>query len=111
MAKGGSQLAQLKSALSQAGVTRSQPSSKKRKRSGSVSQQSDKDKKTARLKEIQERLNPFDVQVTKLKHDVGGRKIKGVSGKPAQNKQAGIEQVSTCTRLLAFVRAGPTLLP
>lgn len=48
----------------------------------------------ARLKEIQQKMNPFDVKVTKVKHDVGGRKIAGTVGRPAQSKQAGIEQVS-----------------
>lgn len=90
MAKG-SQLSQLKSALSQAGVT-GQQNSKKRKRT--VSQEKDKDKRAVKLQAIQEKLNPFDVKVTKLKHDIGGRKLKGVVGRPAQSKQAGIEQVS-----------------
>jgi nucleolar protein 14 len=90
MAKG-SQLSQLKSALSQAGITRPPQAGKKRKRS--VAQESDKDKKAAKLSEIQQKLNPFDVKVTKLKHDVGGRKLKGISGRPAQSKQHGIEQV------------------
>jgi nucleolar protein 14 len=92
MAKG-SQLTQLKSALSQAGVTRQQQLSKKRKRTTNP-QQSDKDKKTAKLQEIHERLNPFDIQVTKLKHDVGGRKIRGTTGRPAKSKQTGLEQVN-----------------
>ncbi|PPQ63128.1 hypothetical protein CVT24_005768 [Panaeolus cyanescens] len=87
MAKG-SQLTQLKAALSQAGVTGQQ--SKKRKRSALV--EKDKEKRTAKLQEIHQRLNPFDVKVTKLKHDVGGRRLKGITGKPAQSKQAGIEQ-------------------
>ena len=91
MAKG-SQLAQLKAALSQAGVT---SRSKKRKRSVTPGQ--DKEKRAAQLDEIQRRLNPFDVKVTKLKHDVVGRKLKGITGKPARSKQAGIEQV--CGRL------------
>ncbi|KAG6902471.1 hypothetical protein C0995_016333 [Termitomyces sp. Mi166 len=89
MAKG-SQLSQLKTALSKAGVTGKQQQGKKRKRSGSVDK--DKEKRAAKLEEIHKRLNPFDTKVTKLKHDVGGRKVKGVSGKPAQSKQAGIEQ-------------------
>ncbi|KNZ76452.1 putative nucleolar complex protein 14 [Termitomyces sp. J132] len=89
MAKG-SQLAQLKTALSKAGVTGQPQQGKKRKRSGSVDK--DKEKRTAKLEEIHKRLNPFDTKVTKLKHDVGGRKVKGVSGKPAQSKQAGMEQ-------------------
>ncbi|KAG5648744.1 hypothetical protein DXG03_000091 [Asterophora parasitica] len=89
MAKG-SQLSQLKSALSQAGVTGKTQQGKKRKRTGSVDK--DKEKKAAKLAEIHKKLNPFDTKVTKLKHDVGGRKVKGVQGRPAQSKQAGIEQ-------------------
>ncbi|KAF9450928.1 Nop14-like protein [Macrolepiota fuliginosa MF-IS2] len=90
MAKG-SQLSQLKSALSQAGVTGKPSTSKKRKRSA-VPLEKEKEKRAARLEEIHQRLNPFDVKVTKLKHEVGGRKLKGITGKPAQSKQAGIEQ-------------------
>jgi nucleolar protein 14 len=90
MAKG-SQLSQLKSALSQAGVTGNQQNGKKRKRTGS--QEKDKEKRAAKLEEIHKKLNPFDTKVTKLKHEVGGRKLKGVTGKPSQSKQAGLEQV------------------
>ncbi|KAJ7682105.1 nucleolar protein 14 [Mycena polygramma] len=89
MAKG-SQLSQLKSALSQAGVTGNQQNGKKRKRTNS--QEKDKDKRAAKLDEIHKKLNPFDTKVTKLKHDVGGRKVKGVTGKPSQSKQTGLEQ-------------------
>ncbi|KAJ7739866.1 nucleolar protein 14 [Mycena metata] len=89
MAKG-SQLTQLKSALSHAGVTGNQQNGKKRKRTGS--QEKDKEKRAAKLDEIHKKLNPFDVKVTKLKHEVGGRKLKGVTGKPSQSKQAGLEQ-------------------
>ena len=87
MAKG-SQLTQLKTALSQAGVT-----SRSKKRKHSVALERDKEKRAAQLDEIQRRLNPFDVKVTKLKHDVVGRKLKGITGKPARSKQVGIEQV------------------
>ncbi len=88
----GSQLSQLKSALSQAGLsTQSLP---KRKRRHAQNEEKDAVKRAARLREIQQKLNPFDVKVTKLKHDVGGRKLKGVSGRPAQSKQAGIDLVS-----------------
>lgn len=91
----GSQLSQLKSALSNAGITgQSQSNGKKRKRTKSISQ--DKEKKAAKLDEIHQKLNPFDVKVTKMKHDVGGRKIKGINGRPAQSKQAGIDQVIRC---------------
>ncbi|KAI0307057.1 nucleolar protein 14 [Multifurca ochricompacta] len=85
----GSQLSQLKSALSQAGLFKK--SKKGRKRKGAQNEGKDNAKRAARLREIQQKLNPFDVKVTKLKHDVGGRKLKGVSGRPAQSKQAGIE--------------------
>ena len=88
----GSQLSQLKSALSQAGVSRQSRSGKKRRRA--QIEEKDTVKRAARLREIQQKLNPFDVKVTRLKHDVGGRKLKGASGKPAQSKQAGIDLVS-----------------
>ena len=90
MAKG-SQLSQLKSALSQAGITKPPENKKKRKRA--QNEEKERAKRAERLRDIQSKLNPFDVKVTKLKHDVGGRKLKGVTGKPAQSKQAGIEQV------------------
>lgn len=99
MAKG-SQLSQLKSALSQAGFTGSQ-GSKKRKRSNP--QDHDKEKRGAKLDDIHKRLNPFDVKVTKLKHEVGGRKLKGVMGRPAQSKQAGVEQV--CLRFSSLTHS------
>ncbi|KAI0832695.1 Nop14-like protein [Trametes gibbosa] len=86
----GSQLKQLKSALNQAGLTPQPQAGKKRKRAAPTER--DKARKAERLKDIQQKLNPFDVKVTKLKHDVGGRKIIGTTGRPAQSKQAGIEQ-------------------
>ncbi|KAI0722399.1 nucleolar protein 14 [Cerioporus squamosus] len=89
MAKG-SQLKQLKSALQDAGLAQQPQAGKKRKRAAPTER--DKEKKAARLREIQQKLNPFDVKVTKVKHDVGGRKITGTTGRPAQSKQAGIEQ-------------------
>jgi nucleolar protein 14 len=93
MAKG-SQLVQLKSALSQAGVIGQKPNGKKRKRTAAPLEK-DKQKAAAKLEEIHRKLNPFDEKVTKLKHNVGGRKLKGVTGKPARSKQAGLEQVRT----------------
>ena len=95
MAKG-SQLVQLKAALSQAGITGQKHNSKKRKRSAAPLEK-DKAKTAAKLEEIHRRLNPFDEKVTKLKHNVGGRKLKGITGKPAKSKQAGLEQVRTCS--------------
>lgn len=92
---GGSQLKQLKAAISSAGLShQSQPSSdsKKRKRRGGAILEH-REKRVAKFNEIHEQFNQFDVRVTKLKHDAGGRKLKGVVGKPAASKQAGIEQV------------------
>ena len=89
----GSQLTQLKSALSQAGLTKQQQQQSGKKRKRAQSEEKDREKRAAKLQDIQQKFNPFDVKVTKLKHDVGGRKLKGVVGKPAQSKQAGIEQV------------------
>ena len=97
---GGSQLTQLKSALASAGLSRqSQPTgrkSQKRKRTNTA-EEPDKDKRANKLKEIHTKLNPFDTKETKLKHDVGGRKLKGVIGRPGKSKQAGIEQACTQT--------------
>ena len=101
MAKG-SQLTQLKSALHQAGLTQQPQAGKKRKRAAPTERE--KERRAERLKDIQQRLNPFDVKVTKLKHDVGGRKIVGVVGRPAQSKQAGIERVRNLR--LAHLREG-----
>ncbi|KAH9002335.1 Nop14-like family-domain-containing protein [Lactarius hatsudake] len=85
----GSQLSQLKSALSQTGLSRQSRPGRKRRRV--QNEEKETVKRAARLRDIQQKLNPFDVKVTKLKHDVGGRKLKGVSGKPAQSKQACID--------------------
>lgn len=90
MAKG-SQLSQLKSALSQAGINR--PNGKKKK-STPLTEHA-KVKSAAKLRAIQEKLNPFDVKVSRLKHDVGGRKVKGAVGRPAQSKGAGMQQVES----------------
>ena len=99
----GSQLTQLKSSLSQAGLSRqsapSSSNSKKRKRSGGSSgangSVTEKQDKARKLEEISRKLNPFDVKVTKLKMDVGGRKVKGVVGRPAASRQEGLEKVSS----------------
>jgi len=104
MAKG-SQLTQLKSEISHSGLFTQPQNPKKRKRA--VAEEKIKEKRASKLLEIHEKLNPFDVKVTKLKHNVGGRKLKGISGRPAQSKQAGLEQVSdkvlSCVQFLTSV--------
>ncbi|EIW69706.1 hypothetical protein TREMEDRAFT_20830, partial [Tremella mesenterica DSM 1558] len=88
-----SQLSQLKSALSTAGLN-SNSRSKKDKKAGKKSgvRDADRSKTFERLEEIRRGLNKFDVRETKLKHDVGGRNLKGVVGRPSASKQAGLEQ-------------------
>jgi len=49
----------------------------------------------------------------KVKHDVGGRNLKGVTGRPSASKQAGLEQVSMSVVARAFAndQRRKTLLP
>lgn len=94
MAKGGgSQLSQLKSKLHSSGVTdRRQLSKKSRSRKGG---QDEKDAAASRLNKINSivsGLNPFDTKVTKPKHEVLGRKIKGAVGRPGAAKASGLAQ-------------------
>lgn len=96
MAKG-SQLSQLKSALAKADLSRTSHS---KKRKSASAQPRDKNERTAKIQEIHEKLNPFDLKVTKLKHDVGGRKIKGAVGRPLVSRQAGLEKVRLNGHLL-----------
>ncbi|TYJ55430.1 hypothetical protein B9479_003933 [Cryptococcus floricola] len=88
-----SQLAQLKSALSSAGLNRQSHSKKDKKafKKGGA-RETDRQKKIDKLDEIRRNLNKFDERETKVKHDVGGRNLKGVTGRPSSSKQAGLEQ-------------------
>ncbi|WVQ71682.1 hypothetical protein IAR50_001223 [Cryptococcus sp. DSM 104548] len=88
-----SQLAQLKSALSSAGLNRQSHSKKDKKafKKGGA-RETDRQKKIDKLDEIRRSLNKFDERETKVKHDVGGRNLKGVTGRPSSSKQAGLEQ-------------------
>lgn len=98
--QGGSQLSQLKSALNSAGLSRtSDPKSKKRKRGpgGEPNGVEAKEKKAARLQQITTKLNPFERKVTKLKMDVPGEKVKGVTGRPGARRQMGLDQVSSAS--------------
>lgn len=93
--QGGSQLAQLKTALHSTGISREGGSNaRKRKRGSDTSQQ----QRAARIEEITSKLNPFDLKVTKPKHDIAGKKVKGVMGRPAASKQMGLQQVCPETR-------------
>jgi nucleolar protein 14 len=95
---GGSQLKQLKAAISTSGVSQTQSNPRKRKRgrddgAGRGAGLEHRDKRVEKLREIHEKFNPFDIKVEKVKREVGGRKLKGTVGKPGASKQAGIEQV------------------
>lgn len=80
-----SQLKQLKQTVNNAGI-------KKNKRKFEGNSQ-DKDKRKKISEDIHTKFNPFDTQVQRLKHNVGGRKVIGSVGAPAKAKQAGINQV------------------
>ncbi|WWC90039.1 uncharacterized protein L201_004969 [Kwoniella dendrophila CBS 6074] len=88
-----SQLSQLKAALSSAGLNNKNYSKKEKKayKKGGA-RETDRAKKLDKLEEIRRNLNKFDERETKVKHDVGGRNLKGVTGRPSASKQAGLEQ-------------------
>ncbi|WRT67141.1 uncharacterized protein IL334_004107 [Kwoniella shivajii] len=88
-----SQLSQLKAALSSAGLNKKNHSKKEKKayKKGGA-RETDRAKKLDKLEEIRRNLNKFDERETKVKHDVGGRNLKGVVGRPSASKQAGLEQ-------------------
>jgi nucleolar protein 14 len=89
-----SQLAQLKAALSSSGLNRKSQSKKSKKSGGKKggAQDVDRAKKMVKLDEIRARFNKFDERETRTKHDVGGRNLKGVTGRPTAARSAGLEQ-------------------
>lgn len=105
----GSQLTQLKTALTSAGLNRKTASKKDKKawKKGGA-RETDRNKTLAKFEDIRKNLNKFDQKETRVslrwtatgrisrfqvKHDVGGRNLKGVTGRPSASKQAGLEQV------------------
>lgn len=90
-----SQLAQLKSALSTAGLARSSQSKNKSKRAGKAGlTQKDRDKKQNKLDQIRDQLNKFDVRETKVKHEIlhaNKKAAKGVVGTPSQSRQKAMD--------------------
>jgi len=91
-----SALYRLKSSLKEAGAigpnARASLSKKDRKkgRPTAASAKNDLNKKLAHIKDA---MNPFEIKLTRQKHDVLGRKTKGVQGKPTLSKQVGEENV------------------
>ena len=94
MAKGGgSQLSQLKSKLHSSGVTdRRQLSKKSRSRKGGQDEKDAAEARRNKINAIVADLNPFEQKVTKPKHEVLGRKIKGAVGRPGAAKASGLAQ-------------------
>ncbi|CAG8656303.1 1354_t:CDS:2, partial [Paraglomus occultum] len=84
----GSALKRLKSTLKDAGLIGQKPSKKLRKTArGSGSSVS-----AASKKKLEETLtNPFELRETKTKHEVIGRTVKGVKGRPGLMKRVGTE--------------------
>lgn len=89
-----SQLSQLKAALTNSGLDRKSISKKDKKtfKKGGA-RETDRQKKFDKLDDIRKGLNKFDEKETRIKHDVGGRSIKGAVGRPSASKQAGLDQV------------------
>lgn len=97
MAKGGSQLAQLKSQVRSSGINdrRQQSSAAKKRKRGNAS--GEKDEAAARREALariaaDSTFNPFDQKVTKQKHQVHGQRVKGAVGRPALANQGGLAQ-------------------
>ncbi|CAG8505790.1 27862_t:CDS:10 [Racocetra persica] len=90
---GGSALKRLKSTLKEAEVighgSRSNMS-KKQRRKGKP--KDDKNDAKSKLGFLKNQLNPFELKITKTKHNVIGRKVKGTQGRPALKRQMGIEK-------------------
>ncbi|CAG8542688.1 2598_t:CDS:10, partial [Dentiscutata heterogama] len=91
---GGSALKRLKSTLKEAKVighgSRSSMS-KKQKRKGKP-KGDDRNNTKDKLEFLKNQINPFELKVTKTKHNVLGRKVKGTQGRPGLKRQIGIEK-------------------
>ncbi|CAG8556427.1 17304_t:CDS:10 [Acaulospora colombiana] len=90
---GGSALKRLKTSLKEAGIigsTSRKNVSKRQKKKGNPKEVGKNDTKT-KIDHIN-KTNPFELKITKTKHDVLGRKVKGVQGRPGLKRQIGIEK-------------------
>lgn len=97
---GGSALKRLKTSLRSAGVVgnQSKSSRSKKQRKRGVPTEVGKNSTADKLKVIRDEFNPFEIKQQRTKFDVMGRKVKGVGGKPALNKQIGEENVRSTRR-------------
>ncbi|PVU95365.1 hypothetical protein BB559_002765 [Furculomyces boomerangus] len=88
-----SALKKLKSSLSTAGIIGQKATVTKKDKKKSTDRSTEMQKKLAsKLREIQNEMNPFEIQVNNKKDQVLGRKVRGESGRPAISRQQGIEK-------------------
>ncbi|KAI9142636.1 nucleolar protein 14 [Paraphysoderma sedebokerense] len=90
--KSGSALTRLKSTLKDAGVIgpKRQQLSKRVKKNKGLAKDVRKEL-NSKLDSIRKSVNPFEVKVTKQKHEVMGRKVKGAVGQPGIARQKSME--------------------
>ncbi|CAG8519627.1 9906_t:CDS:10 [Cetraspora pellucida] len=95
MAKsGGSALKRLKSTLKEAEVIGhgSRSSMSKKQRRKGKPKGDNKNHVNGKLGFLKDHINPFELKVTKTKHNVIGKKVKGTQGRPGLKRQMGIEK-------------------
>lgn len=90
--KGGSQLAQLRSGLRDAGITNNKPKKGKKDDSDNRVALYRKEQRRKRLDALMGSLNAFDERTSRNKNDVLGRKVKGTTGRPGATKSHAIQQ-------------------
>lgn len=98
--KGGSQLSQLKSKLHSSGITdrRQQSKSAKKRKSGATRAGADQraaaEERSRKLAAIasSSAFNPFEEKISRPKHEVLGRKVRGSVGRPGAAKASGLAQ-------------------
>ncbi|WFD34435.1 nucleolar complex protein 14 [Malassezia cuniculi] len=88
--KKGSQLAQLRAGLRDAGVVGSRPKKARRDDDSRVGQYRAQQRRR-RLDALMSTLNSFDEKVTHQKHEVLGKKVKGKKGNPAAANSGAVE--------------------
>ncbi|WFD23194.1 nucleolar complex protein 14 [Malassezia equina] len=90
--KGGSQLAQLRSGLRDAGITGPKPKKGKRDQDDSRIGQYRAQQRRKRLDALMSNLNAFDERTSHNKNELPGSKVKGSLSRPAQSKSASLKQ-------------------
>jgi nucleolar protein 14 len=84
---GGSALKKLRSELRGVGLLGNKKNSLKKKRSATSPAQ------VERIQAVLKKENPFEFQVNRQKHEVLGRRVKGVVGRPGVSRLRGYETV------------------